>query len=235
MKIHNLIKAIGVSVLVFCFTMGICLIGQEVRKPKSMMVLDWNKILTHFMAYADNPNEENALRLLHSLPQDRPTEMFGDARAATRHIFGENYVILYEEAAAGDRIAIEILFRLLNISDGGSQEMILSDLGLIVRLYPKLFLEILSKYQETKHVKNFGYPVAFVGTGHNMHPRAEKHVLKKRLEAVSSVDDSEYKELRDACIKIIEEMIKKIDDDITRKEGQEEGNAVENSMSGLMN
>jgi len=153
--------------------------------------------------------------------------------AATRHIFGEDYIILYEEAVAGDRTAVEIFFRLLNISDGGTLELVQADLGLIVRLYPKLFLEILSRYKDTKHVKTHGYPVWFVGSGHNMHPRAAKYILKKRMEALSTVDKPEYKELRDTCLKTIEEIIKKIDYDIGRKEGQRNTYAVEHNVSYL--
>jgi len=89
--------------------------------------------------------------------------------------------------------------------------MVMSDLGLIIRLWPRLFLEVLSKYKDISYVKRFGWPVSFIGMGHNMHPVAEIHILKKRIEALSSVDCAEYNELKQACIKTIEERIKQIE------------------------
>lgn len=210
-KGNKLVKWSSLYLVVFYSIVGSYLIGQEVQTTESVEVINWDRILRHFNAYVDNPSKENALELLKSIPPDRVYREVGDGRKADRIIFGDDYVILYEEAVAGDRVAVEILFRFLNITDGGRLEMVMSDLGLIIRLWPRLFLEVLSKYKDISYVKRFGWPVSFIGMGHNMHPVAEIHILKKRIEALSSVDCAEYNELKQACIKTIEERIKQIE------------------------
>lgn len=209
MKANKLVKRSIIYLVIFYFIAGSYLIGQEVQTTESVEVIDWDRILRHFNAYVDNPSKENALELLNSIPPVRVYRKVGDGRKADRIIFGEDYAILYEEAVAGDRVAVEILFRFLNITDGGRLEMVMSDLGLIVRLWPRLFLEFLSKYKDISYVKRFGWPVSFIGMGHNMHPMAEIHVLKKRLESLSSVHDTEYDQLKNTCIEKIEEGIKR--------------------------
>ncbi len=47
---------------------------------------------------------------------------------------------------------------------------------------------------------SFGCPVAFVGSGYNLHRKAAAHALRARLEALESVKDPKYAEIKAACI-----------------------------------
>lgn len=165
-------------------------------------VLQWDRILDAYDRCIDYPSYDNAKALLAALPVDRLNEQRGDPDMVLLHMFsGDGYPILYEEAISGDRIAIEIHFRLLNITDGLYSEIVETTLGWLARDQPLVFLEILMTYKDTRHMKWHGYPVSFIGSGHNTHPRAALFILEKRIAALESVMDQKYAEIKEACIK----------------------------------
>lgn|GEM_PF-1120217 len=187
------------------------LIWSLAQMARAEQVFYWDELLKVYDAYVDYPSPENAKALLDALPADTPLEEIGDARRGLRHIFSsDNYPVLYEEAVCGDGTAIEIYFRLLNITDGFYSEVVMSTLGLFVRVQPQLFLELLSVYKNTKHIKWHGYPVSFVGTGHNIHMKARVHILEKRVEALETVKDPKFTELNEDCIKELRARIIKV-------------------------
>lgn len=175
---------------------------------QSEQVLDWDKVLAAYGSYIDYPSQENARALLIALPLDRLFKKSGDTGQALNLLFSpDNFPVLYEEAISGDRKAIEIYFRLLNVADGYYTELLLSGLGSFMRNYPQLFLEILLKYKDINHIKNNGYPVSFIGAGHNVHSKAAIYILEKRIEALESVTDPRYSEIKESCIRKLRKAI----------------------------
>ena len=175
-------------------------------------VLHWDTVLKAYDTYVDYPSLDNAKALLAVLPADRLDKESGNAGDALEHIFSLNsYPVLLEEALSGERVVIEIFFRLLNISDGLYAENVLSELGWVARNHPLLFLEILLAYKDTRNMRNMlGYPVDFVGAGHNMHPKAAIYILGKRIEALETVKDPKYEKIKEACIRQLRFAIKQV-------------------------
>lgn len=210
MKVVSELKTIRTVLLVVLIILGAVSVARYAAGSSRMgQMLDWKKVLIVYDAYVDDPIKKNAVNLLNALPKDRINEAIGDTEAAMRYIFSpDNYPVLYEEAISGDKIAIEILFRLLNIADGGYLELLENNLGWIARDKPRLFLETAKLYENTVHAKRFGCPASFVG-GEIMHLGAVTHILKKRLEALQSIRDPELAEIRDACIMKIKKALEK--------------------------
>ena len=203
-------KRFYASIILFIF-MGIFMnnYGTVYQVEQTDLVLHWDKILISYNKYIDFPSQENAEELLASLPIDAPDKRIGDAEVVLKEIFSaESYVILAQEAHSGDRIAVEIYFRMLNITDGLYAENIESGLGFIVRNHPRLFLEMLMKYKHNRRLRSGGYPVSFIGIGHNMHARAAIHILQKRIDAIRSVKDLKYTDLKIDCIQQLRDAMK---------------------------
>jgi hypothetical protein len=185
--------------------------GSLFQAARPAQVFNWDKATATYDAYVDYPSGENAKALLAALPTDRPSEGTGDPYRLLNHIISaESYPILYDEATSGDRISIEILFRLLNITDGYATELILSTLGWIVRNRPQLFLEVATLYKDSGYVKTHGYPLSFSGAGYNMHKRAYRYHLQKCVEALETVKGQKYAAIKEACISELRQAIESI-------------------------
>jgi len=192
-------------------TIGFLFTGSTLLSESNDQAFNWYRVLDAYDAYVDYPSVSNGKTLLAALPMDRPSDTIGDGERVLKHIYSaDNYPILHEEAISGDRTAMEIHFRLLNVGDGIYNESVEATLGWLVRDQPELFLELLASHKNTKHVRTYGYPVAFVGLGHNTHPRSAIYVLEKRIEALEAVKDPRYKEIKETCVKQIREAIKQL-------------------------
>lgn len=184
--------------------------GPQAHKPSSPD-LDWSGVLPVFEQYFNYPAPENAKAVLSVLPKERPGKVLGDTSRALGYInSAETYGILALESEAGDRYSAEILFRLLAITDVPETKYIKSTLGSIVRLNPRLFLEVLYEYKGTSSMKTAGYPVAYLGDAYLNRPCASRHELEKRIEALERVDDQKYIELKQTCLSELEQAIEKL-------------------------
>jgi len=204
MKIDSTLRK-RMCLVIFAFLgVAACNFAQSLpRELQDEQVLHWDRVLKAYDTYVDYPSPDNAKALLAALPADSINKESGDGNAALKHMFSsDNYPILLEEAWCADRVAIEILFRLLNICDGLYTENVETTLGWVVRDQPLLFLEMLLAYKDTYHVRMAQeYPVSFIGIGHNLHPKAAIYILEKRIEALETVKDPKYAEIKEACIK----------------------------------
>jgi hypothetical protein len=184
---------------------------SNIQKPGQYdSVYRWDQVLNAYNAYVACPSEENAKSLRDSLPEDWGNNLIGDANKALHHIFSiDNYPILSQEALTGDRNALEILFRLLNVTDGFYLETIESALGLCIRIWPEKVLEVIYKYRDTEQIRTRGYPISFIGAGHNVHPGAEAYILKKRIKAIETVHDPRYAKIKEGCINQLNKALEK--------------------------
>jgi len=205
-------KSYGGIVLVFVLGILGALYGRNMPNPADgSQVLDWDKVIAANDAYVNDPSPENARVFLASLPRDRPDKTVGNERRALETVFsGDTFWIIQNEAVAGERGAVEILFRLLNIADGHDAEVVESALGILVRNRPALFLDVLSSYRETYYIRTEGYPVYYVGFGYNDRPGPQRHELEKRIEALSSLKEPKLVEIRDGCIRRLHESLGKL-------------------------
>ena len=183
--------------------------GSSNAKAHVSQNIAWESILKAFDEYFNLPSTENAKKVLIRLPRERPDTISRDTGQALDYIISaDNYGILILESMAGDRYSIEILFRLRNFSDGGFSETLDGTLGNILRINPKLFLDVLLDYLDTSFIKRCGVPVAFPGYAYDVHPDARRYDLEKRIEALDRILDPKYAEIKHICIKTIREALR---------------------------
>jgi hypothetical protein len=103
--------------------------------------VDWERLQSAWKEYIEYPSSENALKVYLLLPEKEPI-IDGKALKCIDLIYNfDNFSILEHEIYAGERNAVRVAFRLLNIADGDFAEILLITLGNLIRIHPKLFLE----------------------------------------------------------------------------------------------
>jgi hypothetical protein len=206
-----MVRTVGAIVVVSLGLVGSISAKGVSGSGSADQAIDWDKVIIAHDAYIDDPSPENARVFLASLPRDRPDKTVGNERRALETVFsGDTFWIIQNEAVAGERGSVEILFRLLNIADGHDSEVVESALGILVRNRPALFLNVLSSYRETYYIRTDGYPVYYVGFGYNDRPGPQRHELEKRIEALRSVKEPRLAEIRDGCIQRLHESLSRL-------------------------
>jgi hypothetical protein len=172
---------------------------------------DWvtfNNLLVSYLTYPSSNNAKSLSEILLRLPSKMDSE--GKLKALELFFAAESYPILENEMFAGDRHAVEMAFRLVDHTDGYYTGILLTSLGALVRINPKLFLEVLYENQASNFIKHRGYPVFRVGPGYYSRPKACKYELEMRIKALLSVEGTKYDDLKRACIERLLESIKKL-------------------------
>ncbi len=175
--------------------------GQSALICTDRSAINWNEIRKAFVAFVNDPSPPKGSSLVGALPGDpardtsEPGERLKTVNLIVNPIGDSRFRAI---ALEGNKYAVEAVFRLLNITDGAHAEMLLMLLGDIVRLHPKLFLEVLYRYKDMETFRFAGYPVKM--NKFNMGSPARRHELWSRIEALESVKEEYLQELRDACI-----------------------------------
>jgi hypothetical protein len=173
-------------------------------------------------AYFAKPSPENAEKFFMALP-DRPLpHMDSDGELRLINLvfdfvgsgMRKNFSILENKIKEGEPQAVDVGFRLINISDGLAGEEILFALGRIADKHPRLFLQKLRAHQGKTQpdvlelLSDILHPVAWWEQQQDEagYPELLKKRLKTRINALKSVEDSDLRELRDRCLKLLEYM-----------------------------
>jgi hypothetical protein len=182
--------------------------------PKAIQyvqVFNWEDLRAPYDTYINCPSPENAKALLNALPVNRPIKETGDSERVMLYIFGgANFPVLSNEVRAGEKSAVEIMVRLLNITDGAYSDTVETELAGLIRNKPQLFLEVLLANKDQEYIKRFGFPVDFVGEGYQAHPCALKHEYEKRIEALEGVKVPIYDEIIRSCMMKLHASIKEL-------------------------
>jgi hypothetical protein len=164
-------------------------------------IMDWDKVMSAFDVFLEYPSPENTKAFMDSIPKDETKNESGDASKTIDHIIDAfSYGILENEIWAGNRYAVEAAFRLLNFSDGEFAEDLCTTLGTLIRINPRLFLEVLYEYKNSWFVKEVGPPVHNLGYAYVDRLKAQQYELRMRIKALESISDPKYMEIRKACI-----------------------------------
>lgn len=167
-------------------------------------------------AFFLQPSPENAGLFYKALPDKRMPDL--DFRGYVRlgdFVFGSNFSILEKQMVErGEPHAVDVGFRLINISDGAAGETLVHALGEIVLKHPRLFLQKALAHQGKTEPTVFDmlgsilYPVAWWEM-----PEDDKDEVKykelydsqrsSRIKALETVDDPDLKAIRDRCIEIL--------------------------------
>jgi hypothetical protein len=192
-----LLAALGMS----SFSLG----GYLARGFGQEELIDWDKVKSTFQSYLRDPVPERVKAFLDTVPAEKTKNQTGNKSAAV-HYIDENYLTLEAGVLAGDRCLTEAAFRLLNFADGAFAQTLNEILGDLAIRNPRLFIKVLYKYRNSWFVKNAGPPV--FGTSHE--DNAEDLLeWRKRIKALKTVKETKYRQIRDVCIRILEEAIEK--------------------------
>jgi hypothetical protein len=210
--------------------------GEGFRQQKSVISSQdetqdafWQNAYEAATAYLANPSPQNAERFARALP-DKPRKtswpLYGQIRLSNL-IFDfetrQNFSILEKNIKAGEPHAIDVGFRLINISDGLAGEELVFVLGRIADNYPRLFLQKLKAHKGKTQpdvlelLEAMMHPVAWWEQQEDEagYPALLEKRLDIRIEALKSVRDKGLRELLDRCLKILENSYSSFDIDLT--------------------
>jgi hypothetical protein len=185
--------------------------------------LFWEKAYAAAQTYFSNPSSENADRLYRLLPDRRlpGLDFTGEVRLSGFFYNGgsrESHLdILIKRAGEGDPRALDICFRLINISDGAFGEDLVYDLGTVIPTQPRLFLEKLLANQGLTEppvlelLDGILHPVGWWeirddDPDHVKYKELRNTRIDIRIKALKTVQNPQLRELRDRCISILEKM-----------------------------
>jgi len=181
--------------------------------------IDWDSVKKALKAYESCPCEENARRLLATVPELPGGVQMGDRKTASFALLES--VLFTDTIVAGDETLAETAFRLLGYLKGGAiDEEITISLSRFLIKKPRAFLRLLNKY-EFLFSSEEEYPITMTEildmvpdvTSEEDRLRSNavrKRLYTERLEALRKVDDPELNNLRDTCIRVIEAIINKL-------------------------
>ena len=182
--------------------------------------IDWNNVKQALDIYESCPNEENAKRLLATIPKGPAARQLGN-RDAAGIAFLES--VPFEKAViAGDENLAEAAFRMLGYVSGGAlDEELRIMLGRLLAKKPALFLILLHKYRHLFPSEG-DYPVTMTEIMEivpdieseddaRRRDREEIRLYSERIKALASVKDPELIETRDACIRVVQAIIMRIE------------------------
>lgn len=118
-------------------------------------------------------------------------------------LWGEesSWIVEYE-MFAGNLYVAKFNYYLLHISDGVYAEDLAENFGKLIRINPKLFLQIFKEETTKDYIDSVIGCSIFEET--DLYKKYERYDLEKRIEALKSVSDPELKPIRDYCISVLE-------------------------------
>jgi hypothetical protein len=178
----------------------------------------WTEALKAAKAYYPTLGPELAKAFFMALPDHRiPRLAFDKEVLVSRVAFAdENMKKLEGKFDEGEPNAVDVGFRLLNISDGAAGEWLFHALGTILPNHPRLFLE-----KAVAHLGHEGrgdsdrildgilHPVGWWEIPENDRDHVKYKELRNvridmRIKALRTVQDPQLSELRDRCILLLE-------------------------------
>lgn len=183
----------------------------------------WSDAYKAAEAYFAQPSPENAEKFFMALPDKQLPHLDADGELRLiNFVFdndgigkARNFSILIKSMEKGEPEAVDLGFRLINISDGLAGEGLCYFLGRIVDKYPRLFLQKLLVHQSKTEpsvlelLDSILHPVAWWEQQNDEagYPELLKKRLDIRIKALESVNDNDLKEIRDRCLTILKNRV----------------------------
>jgi hypothetical protein len=180
----------------------------------------WAKAYKAAEAYFSQPSPENAEKFFMALPDRQLPGLDFQGEVRLVHFvfdFGQNFSNLEKRMEEGDRHAVDLGFRLINISDGAAGEVLGHAIGQILLKHPRLFLQkVLAHQGKTEPpvlelLEGILNPVGWWEIPEDDNDGAKYRALCKknrdlRIKALESVKDSNLKDIRDRCLAVLQKM-----------------------------
>lgn len=215
MKIVQIIIIMAFSLILICF-------GQVKKDGRSEVTVNWDKVKEAAKRYETHPTPENALLILRLIPEERPTLEIGSDKGLQYLVDNPVFV---EHVLGGEEYIAEVAFRLYTfVLPGDTLEILdISLSGMLVKK-PELYLKLLKKYKP-QFPSYKDYPLIMmeiseedINSDEDMIRELLRRikVYQERIKALETVQDPEYLELRDECIKILENQIRELQEQIKK-------------------
>ncbi len=192
--------------------------GQEKRREGEYV--NWDKVKRALDVYESCPSEESARWLLATIPEKPAVYQLGKREATV--IAFVNSVPFEKAVISGDKLLAETAFKLLGYTGGGAvDEELRIMLGRFLTREPATFLELLKKYNHLFPSER-DYPINMTEileivpdiTSEEDGRRQKKERVRlytERIKALERVREPGLIELRDACIRMIQTIIVRIE------------------------
>lgn len=148
--------------------------------------------------YVRQATHENAVKVYEQLPDKALSKDF-PAERLTYKIFENWYQIVSKRIATGDKDVIRIGFRLLTIADGAFQEDLGMDLGKLIVINPKLFLQELKNHRHL--IVSLDRVVGNFGEEYVDKNELQLKETEKRIKSLEKVSDSGLASTKAECLK----------------------------------
>ena len=220
MYMADKIPATGKQALILFVFIAQCLFLLGSQKEQARLredeYINWDEIKNSLAVYNACPSDENARRLLSTIPEKPAAKVRGNQKSVNFAIIES--VPFAQAIIAGDEVLAEAAFRLFGYIGGGVvDEELRIMLGRFLTRKPGIFLRLLQKYIHLFPSKS-DYPVDMTEIleivpditsveDSNRRKKEEIRLYTKRIEALEKVEDPELTELRDACIRVIKKII----------------------------
>ncbi len=217
--ISFLSRRLGSAFLIMLVQCSLLAGGRAERlMGQTEVTINWDEVTLALKAYESRPSEENVKRLLATVPEQPASVQLGNKNAAAKTIL-EN-IRLHDAISAGDEGLAEFAIRMLdyNYMRGGAvDEELCIALGIFLTKKPEAFLRLLKKHLHLFPSER-DYPVTMteildivpdVTSDEDLQKmNAEsRRLYMRRIRALKTVEVPELRELRDACIRVIEDII----------------------------
>ena len=177
---------------------------------KSQFEINWDRLDRSWRNFLKSPTPENAKKVYLLLPKAKHINASEiHKHTATHDLIYYNLDVLEKRVKQLDENSVELTFRLFPISDGAFTEYLTIILGDLTETNPKLLLE---KVLEHHHLREccLGHIILNYGPDYYDNHKGSFYKTKKRIESMATVKEESLSELRDECIKMLEEYLSEL-------------------------
>jgi len=195
-------------------------VSAQIEEQKAL----WGRALRDAEAYFLTPSPENAERFFLALPDKHlPPIAFDQEILVIDIAFADgNFSLLEKKIDEGEPNAMDVGFRLINISDGANSEILYHVLGGILLKHPRLFIDKIAFHLGNRSPKEFDgqlqyllNPVAWWEIPEDDEDQTKYQALFKknkelRIKALKSVENDDLENIRDRCLAILLAILEEI-------------------------
>lgn len=146
--------------------------------------------------YIAQPTHENAVAVYKQLPNELLTQDFPGERLVNKMY--EGWPQLSSKIISGNKDAVEIGFKLYAIVDGGFKEDVGADLGKLITVDAKLFLQELKKHRPL--IKNLDGIVCNYGEAYINKKELRLEEADDRMRFLVNVNDPNLEDVKSECL-----------------------------------
>jgi hypothetical protein len=171
-----------------------CIAFISLAQPGSWIVFErcWDDYITQ-------PTHENAMKVYEQLPNEVLNKGLPGERLINKMY--ESWPHVSKKIVSGNEDAVGIGFKLYAIVDGGFKEDVGADLGKLITINAKLFLQELKKHRQL--VQNLDGIVCNYGEAYVDQKELQMEETDRRMRLLVNVNDPDLEDMKSECLKAL--------------------------------